>query len=144
MITPSDDKITKIIAGENAAIEAYKAIREEIPSGAAGQRVMQMQRDHEQALEFWRAQANKENVNAKPDTELWNKAIKGVVNVSSKVNENLALTALKTGEEQWMKYYQDLLNSEELSPFHKDQIRNKFIPEHETHIVTLNSLTKVA
>ncbi|MCR9204888.1 MAG: DUF2383 domain-containing protein [Halobacteriovoraceae bacterium] len=143
MLRP-ENKISEVLIGERSAVEAYENIAEDFPAGAAATRISEMKRNHQEALEFWKKQADREHLDSTSKSGIWGTVVNTVMNVSKKFSEEAALTALKTGEEQGLKYYQNLLSNSDLSPFQKEQIKNKFIPEHQAHIVTLKSLTKVA
>lgn len=140
----SDNTITEILKGETSAVEAYENLEDEFSSGVYGQRIKEMKSHHQDALNFWKKQAKREALNTEPGSGVWGTVVKTFVNVSKVIGEDTALKALKTGEEHGLKFYQGLLSDSDLSPLQKEQIRNKFIPEHQSHITTLSSLTKVS
>lgn len=137
-----DESIETVMTGERAAVEAYQKVAKKLPGGVFMGRINEMEADHEDALNFWMKQAASKRIETSGGSSTWATVVKNIVGFTASISEEAALKALQKGEEQGLRYYQNLLNSENLSPFQKDQIRNKFIPEHQKHIVTLKSLAK--
>jgi hypothetical protein len=139
-----EDGIEGVLRGEISASETIEQVCEEVDDGPMKSRLLSLKADHNNAISFWQQQLKREMSRVEVDSGIWGTTTKAFVGASKVAGNVGALKALKVGEEHGLNQYKALLNSEDLSPLHKAQIRNKFIPNQERHISTLKAMIKMA
>lgn len=147
MITPNivttekaSSDINEIIRGEISATEAYEQVMEKVTDFPERKRLKEFYSEHNKAVSFWRAQSQDEV--PEKSSSVWGTVVEAFVGTSKILGEDVALKALKTGEEYGLSNYEKMLKSDELSAHHKLEIRNKFIPRQKRHIESLTALMK--
>lgn len=140
--TITNKDIDEILRGEISATEAYSQVLESISDDPEVYRLVQLRLDHENALMFWRKEARMSGKIPESTSSIWGEAVEAFVGVSKLFGEDTALLALKRGEEHGLSSYESMLESELISSFQKEEIRNTFIPRQRRHIKSIDNLLK--
>lgn len=143
LFNTDNEDLNEVLRGEISAVEAYTQVMEKIESAPESYRLRQFKLDHENAVKFWKKQAKIMGKIPSNSSSIWGKVVESFVGISKIVGEEQALKALKKGEEHGLSLYEDLLKSEQLTSFQKDEIKNSFIPRQKRHIESINAITKI-
>ena len=135
--------IDEILRGEISATEAYSQVLDVVEDDPEIYRLNQFKLDHENAIAFWRKEARISGKIPETSSKIWGEAVEAFVGVSKLLGEEPALLALKKGEEHGLSHYKNMLKSDLISSFQKEEIRNTFIPRQERHIEKIKTLLKL-
>jgi len=131
-----------LIQGEMSAIETYNQLLEKLESPAEKSKVVSITNNHKNALEQLKLYANYKGADTPTDSGYWGSFAKGVTATAKLFGETATVKALKEGEKHGLKEYKDALATNELSEVPKKFIKDKFVPNMELHINTLDAIMK--
>tara|TARA_R110002073_G_scaffold250311_1_gene413043 strand:+ start:78 stop:584 length:507 start_codon:yes stop_codon:yes gene_type:complete len=135
--------LAEILRGEISAVEAYRQLEARLDSDPEIYRLRKFKMDHEKTVDFWKKEARINGEIPPSSSSIWGIVVKAFVGVSKIIGEEVALNALKKGEEHGLSTYNSMLESKTLTKFHKDTIRQKFIPMQMQHIESINALLEL-
>tara|TARA_Y100000768_G_scaffold388986_1_gene389714 strand:- start:8730 stop:9182 length:453 start_codon:yes stop_codon:yes gene_type:complete len=135
-----NEDIDEILNGELAAVRAYDQIEKIFDSNLAIKQIKNIKLEHQQAVNFWRNQADISGFYTEESTSMWGIAVDTLIWISKLMGENTAIKVLIMGEEYGLENYKKKLQSDSLCRTQKLKITNHFIPTQENHIDALKEL----
>jgi hypothetical protein len=138
-----NDDIYEILRGEVSARDSYEQVLEKVTKDPESNRLREFMSDHENAIIFWKEQIKVSGEIPKETSGIWGTVIEGFMGVSKILGADAALMALKKGEEHGLSTYTEMLKSEKISPFQKNEIRNIFIPRQMRHVESISAILKM-
>lgn len=136
--------IDEILRGEISAVEAYEQVMDKVKEDPELYRLRQFKLNHENAVQFWKKQARISGKIPAKKSSVWGSVVEAFVGISKLIGEDVALLALRKGEEHGLSLYDEMLKSNELSAFQKDEIRKVFLPRQQRHIESISALLKIS
>lgn len=136
----TNESIDKILRGEFSAMESYEQLMEKVNDDPEIERLEQFRDDHKKAASFWKMQVKREGKVPENSSSIWGKVVETFVGASKLAGNTAALKAIKKGEEHGLSLYEDMLNSDDLTPSQKVKITQEFIPNQMKHIESINAI----
>jgi len=136
--------LNSLLRGELAATETYQQAMAKFDGAQNAADLRRMHAEHREAANLLRQHVHQ--VGGKPDQGsgawgAWAKVVEGTAKI---FGEAAALKALKEGEEQGSKDYQEAAKDEHLSAECRGVIRSQLLPQTREHIEILDRLLESA
>lgn len=131
-----------LIKGERSAVETYRQVFEKYGKDSKIDRLRHFSADHKRAVRELMNDASMHDVDVPESSGAWGSWAKLVTGTAKTMGEEMALRALKEGEEHGLKLYEDALKKEKLPESTKTRIEQEFIPLQQQHIREIDSLMK--
>ncbi|MCB9094384.1 MAG: DUF2383 domain-containing protein [Halobacteriovoraceae bacterium] len=136
----NNSSISEILRGEVSAFEAYEQALKKVDSHSERMKLIELKKDHERAINFWRIQAKIKGDIPSDSSGIWGTVVQGFVGAAKLFGDRPTLKVIREGEEFGLVNYKKMLGSDELNFEQKSKIREDFIPSQEFHISTIETL----
>lgn len=137
------DPLQKILRGEIAAVEAYTKAIHLLKSDAEKQRLLHFLTDHENAVMYWKGEIEHKMIQSEDDSGIWGDFVNAILSTAKFFGNSVALETLRVGEQHGLDQYKDMLKNPHVGNVHKTIIKERFIPEIESHMTSLLALKKL-
>jgi len=138
-----NEDLDEILRGEISAVEAYGQVIEKVSHDPEVFRLEQFKEDHKRAADHWEKEARISGFIPEQSSSIWGTVVEAFVGLSKLAGEETALKALLKGEEHGLSNYEKMLESDNLTAFHKKEITDVFIPNQQRHINSINAMLKM-
>lgn len=134
------DTLNKLLRGEIAATETYQQALAKVGDESGANALRQIHDEHRAAANTLRQHVHGHS--GKPDqgSGSWGAFAKAVTGTAKLLGNTAAIKALKEGEEQGIKDYEDALRSNDLPAECQELIRTKLLPQTRSHIPALDRM----
>jgi uncharacterized protein (TIGR02284 family) len=134
------DKLNSLLRGELSSVETYQQAIERVGNGIGGAELRHIENEHREAVSVLRSRIQLRGGDPDTTSGMWGAWAQIVTGAASLLSDNLALKALKEGEEHGLKEYEEALGDEHIDPDTRTLIRSSLVPRQEQHIAALDRL----
>lgn len=134
----STTQLDDLIRGEMAAVKAYDSVVTKVKDEKELAKLKTIRQNHMDAVTKLKTFANKE---VKEDTKsagAWGAFATAYTGGAKLMGNEMALKALRQGEEHGISEYKEALKDKSIQPELKQMIKTQFLPKQEEHIQTIN------
>jgi len=139
-MTTMTDTLNSLLRGELAATETYQQALAKLGDSREAVELRRAHGDHRTAANELRKLVHEHAAQPDQDSGIWGAFAKLVEGTAKLFGPIAALKALKEGEEQGMKDYQDALNEGSLPADAESYVRSTLVPQTREHIRMLDGL----
>lgn len=139
MTNAPERELESLLRGEIAAAETYKQALAKVDAAEAGP-LREIQRQHGEAIKFFYEQLTANGCEAPTHSGIWGFFARTVEGGASLLGDRMALSALRTGEQQGLEQYVKALQTGVLPANCRTYIESGLIPEQRRHIDVLTQL----
>ncbi len=134
------DTLNQLLRGEIAATETYQQALVKVGNDPGATALRQIHDEHRTAANTLRQHVHQHG--GKPDqgSGSWGAFAKAVAGTAKLLGNSAAVKALKEGEEQGIKDYEDALTKQELPADCRELIRTSLLPQTRSHIPALDRM----
>lgn len=131
--------VNSLLRGELAATETYQQALAKLQASQDVE-LHRIHAEHREAANTLRKHVHECGGKPEQGSGAWGTWAKLVEGTAKVLGETATLKALKEGEEQGMKEYQEAADADDLSAECRGLIRNQLLPQTREHIATLDRL----
>ena len=134
------DDLNELLQGELSAVETYKQALKSVSDEPGAKDLKAALSNHESAVKSLNDQVKKAGGTPTTSSGAWGTWAATVTGTAKVLGDQAALKALKEGEEHGIKEYKEALEDEDVPESTKKIIRDKFLPNQQAHIHTLDKI----
>ncbi len=134
----SVEQLNRLLRGELSAIETYEQALQRVKDASATDTLRRLAEDHRSAADILRQQVALCGGTPDHDSGAWGVWARTVEGTASLLGDNLAIKALKEGEEHGLKEYQDVASDDSIPYSARNLIASDLLTRQRQHIGILD------
>jgi uncharacterized protein (TIGR02284 family) len=132
--------LNRLVRGELSAIETYQQALDKMRDAPEATELQAIETDHRKAVRTLRDQVLQRGGTPDHDSGAWGTWAKFVEGTARIFGNTAALEALRQGEQHGIKEYERAMETDELDAESFKLIRNRLLPQAQSHISVLDRL----
>lgn len=140
----SKSELLSLTKGALSAYETYRQVLEKVEESEKVEELLKIRAEHREAFNFLKEKCIEAGEQPPKSSGAWGAFAKSVTEASKLLGDEVALRALKEGEEHGRSQFREAAGNEALPEEFRKALRQRFVPAQNRHIAALDHLLQAA